>query len=54
MTGERPYREPASWDAATNEIVSQRGRQFDPDVVDAFMRENQALRRVYDVTGKAA
>jgi response regulator RpfG family c-di-GMP phosphodiesterase len=54
MTGERPYREPASWDAATNEIVSQRGRQFDPDVVDAFMRENRALRRVYDVTGKAA
>lgn len=54
MTGERPYREPASWDAATNEIVSERGRQFDPDVVDAFMRENQALRRVYDVTGKAA
>ena len=54
MTGERPYREPASWDAATNEIVAQRGRQFDPNVVDAFMRENRALRRVYDVTGKAA
>jgi response regulator RpfG family c-di-GMP phosphodiesterase len=54
MTGERPYREPASWDAATNEIASERGRQFDPDVVDAFLRENEALRRVYDVTGKAA
>jgi response regulator RpfG family c-di-GMP phosphodiesterase len=54
MTGERPYREPASWDVATKEIVSQRGRQFDPDVVDAFMRENETLRRVYDVTGKAA
>ena len=54
MTGERPYREPASWDVATKEIVSQRGRQFDPDVVDAFMRENETLRRVYAVTGKAA
>ena len=54
MTGERPYREPASWDVATKEIASQRGRQFDPDVVDAFMRENETLRRVYAVTGKAA
>jgi response regulator RpfG family c-di-GMP phosphodiesterase len=54
MTGERPYREPASWDAATKEIAYERGRQFDPAVVDAFMRENEALRRVYDVTGKAA
>jgi response regulator RpfG family c-di-GMP phosphodiesterase len=54
MTGERPYRKPASWDMATNEIVSQRGRQFDPNVVDGFMKANEALRRVYDVTGKAA
>jgi response regulator RpfG family c-di-GMP phosphodiesterase len=54
MTGERPYREPASWDAATKEVVSQSGRQFDPEVVAAFMRENQALRRVYNVPGKAA
>ena len=54
MTGERPYRVPASWEAATQEITSQSGRQFDPDVVEAFIKENAALRRVYDVTGKAA
>jgi response regulator RpfG family c-di-GMP phosphodiesterase len=54
MTGERPYRDPATWDAATREITSQSGRQFDPDVVRAFMRENDALRRLFDVTGKAA
>jgi response regulator RpfG family c-di-GMP phosphodiesterase len=54
MTGERPYREPASWHAATSEIASESGRQFDPDVVEAFLKENDALRRVYDVTGKAA
>jgi response regulator RpfG family c-di-GMP phosphodiesterase len=54
MTGERPYRNRASWEAATREIASQSGRQFDPEVVEAFKRENDALRRVYDVTGKAA
>jgi response regulator RpfG family c-di-GMP phosphodiesterase len=54
MTGERPYRKPASWDAATKEVAAQRGRQFDPAVVEAFLRENEALRHVYDVAGRAA
>jgi response regulator RpfG family c-di-GMP phosphodiesterase len=54
MTGERPYRKPASWEAATKEIAAQRGRQFDPAVVEAFLKENEALRRVYAVTGRAA
>lgn len=54
MTGERPYRRPATWDAATEEISSQSGRQFDPEVVEAFARENRALRRIYELVGKAA
>jgi response regulator RpfG family c-di-GMP phosphodiesterase len=54
MTGDRPYRDPATWEAAAREVVAQGGRQFDPEVVEAFMRENVALRRIYDVTGKAA
>lgn len=54
MTGERPYRVAATWETATTEIRSGSGRQFDPRVVDAFVRENDALRRVYDVAGKAA
>jgi ribonuclease P protein subunit RPR2 len=54
MTGERPYRAPASWEAATAEVAAQSGRQFDPQVVAAFLRENDALRRIHDVTGKAA
>jgi len=54
MTGDRPYRDPATWEAASREVAAQAGRQFDPEVVEAFMRENSALRRIYDVTGKAA
>jgi HD-GYP domain-containing protein (c-di-GMP phosphodiesterase class II) len=54
MTGERPYRDATSWEAATREVASQSGRQFDPDIVAAFLRENDALRRLHDVTGKAA
>jgi response regulator RpfG family c-di-GMP phosphodiesterase len=54
MTGERPYRAATSWEAATSEIAAESGRQFDPEVVDAFLTENDALRRLFDVTGKAA
>ncbi|HET8653836.1 MAG TPA: HD domain-containing phosphohydrolase [Gaiellaceae bacterium] len=54
MTGDRPYREPATWEAARSEIASQSGRQFDPGVVDAFMRKSRDLRRLHHITGKAA
>jgi len=37
MTSHRPYRRAMSWKAAREEIVAQRKRQFDPDVVDAFV-----------------
>jgi putative two-component system response regulator len=35
MTDERPYRQPLGWDEAVRELVRHRGRQFDPDVIDA-------------------
>jgi ribonuclease P protein subunit RPR2 len=54
MTGDRPYREPASWEEASREIASESGRQFDPRVVEAFMSENGALRRLHDITVQAA
>ena len=37
MTSDRPYRRALSWDAARDEIITQSGRQFDPDVVEAFL-----------------
>ena len=38
MTEDRPYREAMSVDAALEEIRRNSGSQFDPKVVDAFMR----------------
>jgi putative two-component system response regulator len=37
LRSERPYKRAWSFEESVAEIVSQRGRQFDPDVVDAFL-----------------
>lgn len=46
MTSHRPYRRAMSWSAARAEILEQRKRQFDPDVVDAFVTIEPALREI--------
>jgi len=46
MTSNRPYRRALSWKAAHAEILEQRKRQFDPDVVDAFVSVEQGLREI--------
>jgi response regulator RpfG family c-di-GMP phosphodiesterase len=46
MTSHRPYRRAMSWDAARNEILEQRKRQFDPQVVDAFVAVEDRLREI--------
>ena len=40
ITNDRPYRKAQTWEFARVEVVDEAGRQFDPDVVDAF-RENE-------------
>jgi response regulator RpfG family c-di-GMP phosphodiesterase len=49
LTHERPYKGAWPLDAAVAEILSQRGRQFDPDVLDAFATLDHAalLSRVH-------
>ncbi len=44
MTSDRPYRRALRWPAAYEEIVAQAGRQFDPDVVEAFREREDELR----------
>jgi response regulator RpfG family c-di-GMP phosphodiesterase len=46
MTSHRPYRRAMSWSAAHAEILEQRKRQFDPDVVDAFVTVEPVLREI--------
>jgi len=48
MTSHRPYRQALDWAEAVGEIQSQSGRQFDPDVVQAFLAEAANLRSVYE------
>ena len=46
MTSHRPYRRAMSWDAARTEILGQKKRQFDPYVVDAFVRSESRLKEI--------
>jgi len=46
MTSDRPYRRALRWSAASDEIVAQARKQFDPDVVDAFRECEGGLRDV--------
>jgi response regulator RpfG family c-di-GMP phosphodiesterase len=46
MTSHRPYRRAMSWSAARGEILQERKRQFDPDVVDAFVALEPELREI--------
>jgi len=46
ITSDRPYRPAGSWQRAHEVIVEEAGRQFDPDVVDAFRACESGLRQV--------
>jgi response regulator RpfG family c-di-GMP phosphodiesterase len=46
MTSDRPYRKARTWEFARVEITDEAGRQFDPDVVEAFRERELALREV--------
>jgi response regulator RpfG family c-di-GMP phosphodiesterase len=47
MTSNRPYRRAMSWKTASAEIVAQSGKQFDPEVVEAFRDCEPELREVF-------
>lgn len=49
LTSPRIYKKEWSAAAAIEYVVQQRGKQFDPGVVDAFMKELSAIRQVLHV-----
>ena len=46
MTSHRPYRRAMSWQSARTEILEQRKRQFDPEVVDACVSAENELKDI--------
>jgi response regulator RpfG family c-di-GMP phosphodiesterase len=46
MTSDRPYRRALKWSDARDEIVAHAGKQFDPDVVEAFCERQAELHEV--------
>lgn len=48
MTSERPYKEVFPIEKADRIICEERGRHFDPDVVDAFFSVHDAILRIKD------
>ncbi len=44
MTSHRPYRRAIAWNVARKEILAESGKQFDPQVVEAFVECEDALR----------
>ncbi len=46
MTSHRPYRRAMSWQSARTEILDQCKRQFDPEVVDAFVSAENDLKNI--------
>jgi response regulator RpfG family c-di-GMP phosphodiesterase len=46
ITSDRPYRPAGPWENAREEIVAESGRQFDPDVVAAFLDSEDELHEI--------
>jgi ribonuclease P protein subunit RPR2 len=46
ITSDRPYRRQQSWEYAFEEIAEESGKQFDPQVVEAFRERDVTLRGI--------
>jgi response regulator RpfG family c-di-GMP phosphodiesterase len=54
MTTDRPYRAAQTWEHATDEILAQAGKQFDPRVVASFAQREGRLRRISEELAESA
>jgi response regulator RpfG family c-di-GMP phosphodiesterase len=54
MTSDRPYRRPLAWDDAVDEILRQKGAQFDPRIADVFATREGRMHRIAEELAEAA
>ncbi len=47
LTSRRPYKEPWTFEDGFNYIIEQKGKQFDPAIVDSFEKQKMQLELVY-------
>jgi two-component system response regulator RpfG len=47
LTSKRPYKPAWGWDAAVNHLVEQKGRHFDPELVDVFLKNIDEARAIH-------
>jgi response regulator RpfG family c-di-GMP phosphodiesterase len=47
LTTRRPYKEPWSLDRAFRLLIDERGKQFDPDLIDAFVNNAPGVEQIY-------
>ena len=48
VMSKRPYKDPWSMDKALELISDQRGKHFDPDMADAFLRSTDEVKKIYE------
>ncbi len=48
LASKRPYKEAWSLDACFDYLASERGRIFDPDIVDAFLARREQVLQIWD------
>ncbi len=48
MTSDRPYRKSLSKDIAVNELIIFKGKQFDPFIVDAFLKNPEKIEKLHN------
>jgi len=50
LTSKRPYKEAYGFDEAIEIIKSASGKQFDPDIVKAFLKRKNKIKRIWQAT----
>lgn len=48
LTSERPYKKAWDFDDALNFLISEKGKHFDPDLVDLFVKNKESVMEIYE------